>query len=65
VPLLPSVFSVGQTLLSKFLTNSIGGSCRLPLSISFWKLIAAISSGQQRVIGNAPTAAKEAEGLGD
>ena len=34
---------------------------RLPLS-SRWRLIAAISSGPQRAIGDAPTAAMEAEG---
>jgi hypothetical protein len=49
-----------EDCLSRFLTNSIGGSCRLFRSSSRWRLIAAISSGPQRAIGDAPTAAMEA-----
>ena len=64
-PLLPLVFSAGRTLLSKFLTISIGGLCPLFRSFSYWTLIAAISSGRQRVIGDVPTVAVVAEGLGD
>jgi hypothetical protein len=48
--------------LSRFLTSYIGGSCRrLPIS-SGWTQIAANSSGPQRAVGDAPTAALEAVG---
>ena len=64
-PLLPLVFSNGQTLLSKFLTNFIGGSRWLFRSSSYWTVIAAISSGRLRAIGHAPTVAMEVEELED
>ena len=41
----PPVFSAEQGSRSRFLTNSIGGSCRLFRSSTRWRLIAAISSG--------------------
>jgi hypothetical protein len=47
----------------KFLTNSIDGHTG-DCPFRRWRLIAAISSGRQQAMGDAPTTAMEAEGPG-